>query len=100
MLIKNTGNESDNLISAESSACGFAELHESYMTEEGAMGMRPVEGGRILIPATGQVELKMGGLHIMCINKLEEFVSGATIPLTLSFEKSGDLSLDAEIREP
>ena len=100
MLIKNGGGEADNLIAGESSACGVVELHESYMTDEGAMGMRPVEGGAIEIPAGGQAELKMGGLHIMCIDKLAEFEVGAVLPLTLTFEKSGQMMIDVEIREP
>ena len=100
MLIKNSGGEADKLVAGASPACGVVELHESYMTEEGAMGMRPVEGGYIEIPAGGEAELKMGGLHIMCIDKLEDFEVGAVLPLTLTFEKSGDISLDIEIREP
>jgi copper(I)-binding protein len=100
MTIKNAGNEDDNLVAGESPACGVVELHESYKTEEGAMGMRPVEGGAIEIPAGGQAELKMGGLHIMCIDKLEEFEAGAVLPLSLKFEKSGDIMIEVEIREP
>ena len=100
MLIKNSGSETDYLVSGESTACGVVELHESYKTEEGAMGMRPVEGGKIEIPAGGEAELKMGGLHIMCIDKLEEFEVGAVLPLSLNFEKSGEIKIDIEIREP
>ena len=61
---------------------------------------KPGFGGFIEIPAGDQAELKMGGLHIMCINKLEDFEVGAVLPLTLSFEKSGDMTIDIEIREP
>ncbi len=100
MLINNQGSQADKLIAGESSACGVVELHESYKTEEGAMGMRPVEGGSIEIPAGGEAELKMGGLHIMCIDKLEDFEVGAVLPLTLTFEKSGDMNIEIEIREP
>jgi copper(I)-binding protein len=99
MVIKNNGGEADKLIAGKSPACGVVELHESYMTEEGAMGMRPVEGGYIEIPAKGEAELKTGGLHIMCLDKLEDFDVGAVLPLTLTFEKSGDINLDVEIRE-
>jgi copper(I)-binding protein len=100
MLVTNNGGETDKLIAGYSPACGFVELHESYKTEEGAMGMRPVEGGGIVVPANENVELKMGGLHIMCINKLEDFEVGAVLPLTLEFEKSGQMTIDVEIREP
>ena len=100
MLIKNSGSEDDKLIGGESPACGVVELHESYKTEEGAMGMRPVEGSAIEIPAGGETELKIGGLHIMCIDKLEDFELGVVLPLTLNFEKSGEMDIDVEIREP
>ena len=100
MLIKNEGSVGDKLVAGKSSACRGIELHESYKTEEGAMGMRPVEGGYIDIPAGGQVDLKIGGLHIMCIDKLEDFDFGAVLPLTLNFEKSGEMDIDVEIREP
>jgi periplasmic copper chaperone A len=99
MLIKNEGSQADRLVAGDSSACGVVELHESYKTDEGAMGMRPVENG-IEVPASGQAELKMGGLHIMCIDKLKDFEAGAVLPLTLTFENSGEIEIDIEIREP
>jgi copper(I)-binding protein len=100
LVIRNAGSESDTLLSASSAACGFVELHESYKTEEGMMGMRPVEGGIIEIAAGEEIELKIGGLHIMCINKLVDFEPGVVLPLTLEFEKSGNMDVDVEIREP
>ncbi len=99
MVIRNPSDEADRLLSARSPACGIIELHESYQTPEGAMGMRPVPGGSIEIPAKSQVELKVGGLHLMCIDKLEEFKAGSRIPVTLMFEKSGAMTLEVEIRE-
>ncbi len=100
MTIKNTGGEADRLLGAGSPACGAVELHESYMTEEGAMGMRPVQNGYIEIPAGGEVELKVGGLHIMCIDKLVEFETGTKMSVTLQFEGSGEMDVEVEIREP
>ena len=100
MTLKNSGGEADQLVSARSDSCGVVELHESYDMGEGVMGMRPVEGGFIEIPAKGQVELKMGGLHIMCIDKLDDFAEGAVLNVTLSFEKSGEQSVEVEIRQP
>lgn len=100
LVIGNAGSESDTLLSSSSSACGFVELHESYKTEEGVMGMRPVEGGIIEIAAGEVVELRIGGMHIMCVNKLVDFEPGVVLPLTLEFEKSGNMDVDVEIREP
>ncbi len=100
MTLRNTGNEDDALIGASSDACGTVELHESFKTPEGAMGMRPVEGGKIVIPAGQTVELKMGGLHIMCIDKKVDFTPGTKVKLVLHFEKSGDMPIEVEIRQP
>ncbi|MBP6803518.1 MAG: copper chaperone PCu(A)C, partial [Chloroflexi bacterium] len=67
--------------------------------DNGAMGMRPVEGGLISIPAGGTVELKVGGLHVMCIDKLRALETGEQIPLTLTFANAGEMVVNAEIRE-
>jgi copper(I)-binding protein len=100
MVIENTGTEADKLISGTSGACGTVELHESYMTAEGAMGMRPVTGGFIEIPAGGKAELKVGGLHVMCIDKdSAAFVPGSKIDVKLKFEKSGEVPVVVEIKE-
>ena len=75
------------------------ELHESYLLEDGEMGMRPVTGGSIEIPAGGMVELKVGGLHVMCLDKTAEFALGDTYALQLVFEKSGEMAVDVKIQE-
>ena len=58
MNLKNTGGAADKLTGVTSTACGVVELHETYMTPEGAMGMRPVPGGSIEVPAGKTIELK------------------------------------------
>jgi copper(I)-binding protein len=99
MEIANSGSEDDTLISATSPACGRIELHESFMKDDGTMGMQMVEGGRIDIPAGESVELKVGGLHVMCLQKQQEFKAGDNYPLTLTFEKSGDILVVAVIKD-
>ncbi|MBI5352948.1 MAG: copper chaperone PCu(A)C [Chloroflexi bacterium] len=98
LIIKNSGSATDNLVSGSSPACGSIELHETVMKSDGTMGMnlmdKPIE-----VPASGQVELKSGGLHIMCIMKKDDqFKPGATIDLTLVFEKSGSITIPVEVR--
>lgn len=99
MLIQNKGTETDRLMGGASELCGVVELHETYLTDDGASGMRPVTGGFVEIPPGGQVELKPGSFHIMCIDKAVDFNAGDKLPLTLYFEKSGDKTLAVEIRE-
>lgn len=99
MVIHNNGAEADKLLSAASPACMMVELHESYMMDNGAMGMRPVEGGSIEIPAGGSVELKVGGMHVMCMEKMSDFNIGDKYEITLKFEKAGEIVVEAEIKE-
>ena len=98
MVLRNPSNQADKLTSARTDVCGVVEWHEMYMKEDGTMGMRPVTGGAIEVPAGGSVELKPGGLHVMCLQKKGEFQAGTKIPLTLVFEKGGELKTEAEIR--
>lgn len=99
MQLVNESSEDDTLLSATADLCGSVELHESYMSEEGMMAMRPVEGGNISIPAGETVELKVGGLHVMCLGIVSGFEAGQTVPVTLMFEKAGEIQIDIEIRE-
>ncbi len=99
MRIQNKGAETDRLMGGASTLCGTIELHETYQTDDGVSGMRPVPGGFIEIPPGGQVELKPGSFHIMCIDKEVDFNAGDTLPLTLFFEKSGDKAVNVSIRD-
>jgi copper(I)-binding protein len=98
MLIKNSGDAPDKLLSGSSPACGSIEVHEMVAKSDGTMGMnlldKPLE-----IPAAGQVELKSGSIHIMCIMKKDElFKPGTKIDLTLKFEKSGVKTFPVDLR--
>jgi hypothetical protein len=98
MVIRNNTDAADRLVNAQSSACGVIELHESFQKDDGTMGMQPVTGGAIEVPASGTVELKPGGLHVMCLEKKAEFKDGDSYPLTLMFEKAGNMDVDVAIR--
>ena len=98
MLIKNTGSAPDKLLSGSSPACGSIEVHETVMKKDGTMGMNLLEKP-LEINAGGQVELKSGGIHIMCIMKKDDqFKPGAKVDLTLKFEKAGEQKVTADIR--
>jgi len=99
MNLVNNSSADDTLLSADTDVCGTVELHEMYMKEDDVMGMRPVPGGVIPVPAGGTVELKAGGLHVMCLDKQAEFNIGDEFPLTLQFENAGEVVVTAQIRE-
>ncbi|WP_353643362.1 DUF1775 domain-containing protein [Mesorhizobium sp. WSM2239] len=96
MTIANKGSESDRLVSITSAAAGKAEIH-SMEVVDGVMVMRPVTGG-LDIPAGATVELKPGGLHLMFMEVAQRFEEGASVSLTLEFEKAGKVELTLPVR--
>jgi copper(I)-binding protein len=99
MTLRNSGGAADQLIGVRTAACGVIELHETVMMADGTMGMRPVEGQAIEVPARGTVELKPGGLHVMCLERTGELAAGDQVPLTLLFRASGEMQVTAAITD-
>ena len=99
MEIHNGSGEDDALLGAEVPGCAAIELHDMMM-ENDVMVMREVEGGRIPLPAGETVELKQGGLHVMCIGKEAPLEAGSTIDIVLHFENADDVALTAEVVAP
>lgn len=93
----NTGREADQLTGGKSSLATAVEVHKTTMAE-GVMKMEPIS--RLEIPAKGEVQLQPGGLHVMVIDLNMPLSPGDTIPITLRFEKSGEIELEVEVREP
>ena len=96
MAIKG-GAVADTLVSATSDACGLTELHISVMTD-GVMSMQHLPEG-IDIPVDEVVMLEPGGLHVMCIDRQQEFLVGDSIPVSLRFAGAGSVDINAEIRD-
>jgi copper(I)-binding protein len=85
------GSAADRLLSASSAVAASVELHSMAM-EGDVMRMRPVDG--IAVPAGGTVELKPGGLHLMLMGLKQPLAAGSKLPLTLRFEKAGELQVE------
>lgn len=96
MVIANTGGD-DTLIAASSDSAKTIELH-NVTNQNGVMEMRPVEGG-ITVPASGTVEFKPGGYHMMLIGLTKDLKAGDTVGITLEFEKAGKTTATAQVRE-
>jgi copper(I)-binding protein len=97
MTINNSGGSSDYLIAAQSDAVGAIELHLSQM-KDGVMQMVPQE--KIEVPANGQVKLEPAGYHLMMIGLKRDLVVGDKVKLSLTFEKAGQIDIEAEVRNP
>ena len=97
MHVHNPTDVADKLTGARSEACGIMEVHETKDDGTGMLVMSPVSS--IDVPAQGDVELKPGGYHIMCIDKKDSFVVGAKLSVTVTFEKAGEITVEAEIKD-
>ncbi|HSQ71610.1 MAG TPA: copper chaperone PCu(A)C, partial [Rubrivivax sp.] len=60
--------------------------------------MRMREIPAIEIPAGQTVELRPGGLHVMFIGLTQTLDNGASFPLTLRFEKAGEVKVEVQVR--
>jgi len=96
MIIRNDGETGDALVGASSDVATTTEVHESRMEGE-TVTMQEVE--RIDVPAEGFVELKPGGYHVMFIGLTRDLAVGETVEVTLHFEQSGDVVVQAEVRD-
>ncbi len=93
LKIENKG-AADRLVSASGSVSDEVQLHSMRM-DGNVMRMEKLDKG-IEIPAGGSVELKPGGLHIMLIGLKRPLKEGERFPLTLRFEKAGELGIEVE----
>ena len=96
MEIVNTGDENDQLIAARAGISKRVELHTHIAGADGVMKMREVEGG-FTIPAHGSHMLQRGGDHVMFMGLTESMDQGKVIPVTLVFEKAGEITVDITV---
>jgi hypothetical protein len=94
MSVKNAG-AADKLLSASSPVAARVELHV-HTNDNGVMRMREVPGG-YAIPAKGTFELKPGGAHLMFMDLKAPFKEGTKVPVTLKFEKAGEVKTEFEV---
>jgi copper(I)-binding protein len=89
------GAANDKLVGASSDISGRVELHTMKM-EGDVMRMRQVDA--IDVPAGQTVDLKPGGLHVMFMDLKTPLKTGSSFPLTLKFEKAGDVKVDVKVQ--
>jgi periplasmic copper chaperone A len=84
----------DRLIGGSTPLAQRFELHTMAMKGD-VMEMRQVDA--IELPAGKTVELKPGGLHVMFIGLKQPLALGSKVPVTLRFEKSGEVKVEFEV---
>lgn len=95
VTLSNQGTTADAVVSATSDAAEKVELHETR-NEGGVMVMRPL--ARFDVPAGGKLEMKPGGHHVMLLGLKRDLKPGQRVKVTLTFEKAGPKTVEAEVR--
>ncbi|MEK6221798.1 MAG: copper chaperone PCu(A)C [Chloroflexota bacterium] len=94
-MVTNEGSESDYLIGISADFTMMESLHHSVMEGE-VHKMLPVD--RLEIPAGGRVSFQPLSYHAMLMKIDDEMAYGEMVTLVLEFEKSGEISVEAELR--
>lgn len=91
VTIRNTGDQAERLVSAFCECATSTELH-TMASKDGVMEMAETKDGFPIAPGETLV-LKPGGNHIMLMGLKVRPQDGATVNVTLTFEKAGDITL-------
>ena len=94
VVLRNRGTTPDRLVGVASSAARKVETHVTVRDGD-IMRMREVAGYDI--PAGGAMELKPGGAHLMFVDVRKPFKEGERIPVTLRFERAGEIQTDFQV---
>ncbi|MBO6560469.1 MAG: copper chaperone PCu(A)C [Nisaea sp.] len=94
MKLMNMGGTPDRLMDARGDVAERVELH-THIHENGVMKMRP--SGPIEVPANGHVMLEPGSYHVMMIGLKAPLVEGESFPVTLVFEKAGEVTVEITV---
>ncbi|MGL6243987.1 copper chaperone PCu(A)C [Pseudomonas sp.] len=97
-VIQNPGKTADRLLSVDSPIAGIAQLHEHVMKDD-LMKMQQVPS--VDVPAGGNVTFAPMAYHVMLLELKDRSLlsDGKRFPLTLHFEKSGDVTVDVSVQK-
>ncbi len=93
-----TAAEPDRLTAVSTPFATQAEVHENRMNN-GVMEMRAVPGGLAVTPGA-PIHMTPGGYHIMLMGLKQPLKQGGQVPLTLTFEHAGAVTLQASVAGP
>ncbi|WP_454761708.1 copper chaperone PCu(A)C [Caulobacter segnis] len=94
--VVNAGKTPVTLKSAETSAAGKVEIHQSS-TANGVMSMRRQDNG-VVIPAGGQVAFAPGGYHLMLLSLKTAQAQGQKVPVTLLFDNGRKVQVELAVQ--
>lgn len=98
-IVHNNGSEDDRLLGVDSPITDDAQLHEHVKTASGLMKMQQVSSLEI---AAGQdLAFMPSAYHVMLMHPKDRSLlsEGKRFPLTLHFEKAGDITVQVSVQK-
>ncbi|MGY4533006.1 copper(I)-binding protein [Pseudomonas sp. TE3786] len=95
-IIHNKGASADRLLSVDTPAAGKAEMHE-HIDQNGLMKMQQVQF--VTVPAGGEATFAPMAYHVMLFNLKQQGRDGERFPLTLHFEKAGEVTVQVAVQK-
>lgn len=96
LTIENKGAAPERLKAASTTLAAKTEIHEISINN-GVMTMRPLEGGLAIAPGHS-VQLAPGGGHLMFEGLKAPLQQGDQVPVTLSFEHAGEVTVTLDVQ--
>jgi len=93
--VHNAGVAAERLVAVRTDVSKRSMLH-SQAVEDGISRMRHIDS--ISIPGGGNFVMKPGGHHIMLVELKSPLKKGDRFPLTLVFERAGEVTVQVEVR--
>lgn len=94
LSITNQGATEDILIAARTPAAARVEFHRTLI-EGGMAKMR--SSGSVAIAANSTVVAAPGGLHLMLLDLTAPLVAGTNVPLVLTFQSAGEITVQLRV---
>ena len=97
-VVHNNGSSADTLLGVDSTISDDAQLHE-HVHKDGLMKMQQVQ--RVEVPAGKDLVFAPGAYHVMLMQPKDRslLVDGKRFPLTLHFEKAGNVTVEVAVHK-
>lgn len=98
-VVHNNGQADDRLLSVHTPLSDDAQLHEHVQSADGAMKMQQVDS--IPVPAGKDLTFAPSAYHVMILQPKERslLVAGQRFPLTLHFQRAGDVTVQVAVQQ-
>ena len=96
LTITNGQLQDDTVVGVSSQVATRAAIHQTTAEDSGMTGMHDVPS--VVIRAGQTLVMEPGGYHVMLTGLTQPLTVGSTFRLTLTFEKTGPVSVAVEVR--